>query len=199
LSLPAGRVEALIQHEVGTHVVTYANGGTHRLQMLRVGPPGYEETQEALAVFSEYAVGGLTRARLIQLAARVAAVDGLVRGGSFTEVFSTLTKGHGIAPKAAFQIAARVFRSGGLTKDAIYLRGISALLDYLESGGPLEPLFIGKLPLGSIKLVGHLRDLGLVSSPPLRPRWADEPAAQPRIAAARRGLGVVGLVEKEAA
>lgn len=199
LSLPLARVEALIQHEVGTHVVTYANGGTHPLRMLQVGLPGYEETQEALAVFSEYAVGGLTEARLAQLASRVVAVDGLLRGGSFIEVFNVLRRRHRIPPKSAFQVVSRVFRAGGLTKDAVYLRGVAGLLTYLQDGGDLEPLFVGKLPVSSVQIIPHLRELGLVTPAPLRPRWADDPGAQPRIAAARRGLGVAELTTKEAA
>ena len=198
LSLPASRVEALIQHEVGTHLVTFANGGVHRLKMLQLGLAGYEETQEALAVFAEYAVGGLTRARLAQLAARVVAVDGLLQGAPFTEVFKLLTRRHRMPPRAAFQVVARVFRSGGLTKDAIYLRGIAGLLAYLAGGGELEPLFAGKLPVGSVSLLPHLERLGLVQAPPLRPRWADAPEAQPRIEAARRGMSVVDLIEEDA-
>jgi uncharacterized protein (TIGR02421 family) len=110
LRLPAARVEALIQHEVGTHLVTYANGSVHRLRQLQVGLPGYEETQEALAVFAEFAVGGLTRARLAQLAARVVAVRGLLDGGTFAEVFRVLHRRHRMPPRATFSVVARVFR-----------------------------------------------------------------------------------------
>lgn len=198
-SLPASRVQALIQHEIGTHVVTFANGGVQRLQMLRIGLPGYEETQEALAVFSEYVVGGLSGARLAQLAARVMAVDGLLEGHDFVEVFASLRRRFGLPPRAAFFLVARVFRSGGLTKDAIYLRGIVALLAYLAGGGALEPLFVGKLPLTSVPVVEHLQQLGLVAHPPLRPRWADVPEAEIRIDAARKGISVVELIKEEAA
>jgi uncharacterized protein (TIGR02421 family) len=198
IDLPASRVEPLIQHEVGTHVVTYANGGVHQLRMLQVGLPGYEQTQEALAVLGEFAVGGLTRVRLIQLAARVVAVDGLQQGATFTEVFSTLRQ-HRIPSRAAFQVVARVFRSGGLTKDAIYLRGIAGLLSYLSAGGELDPLFTGKLPIESVPLLPHLKNRGLVSPPPLRPRWAQLPEAEPRIQAVRNGLNVIDLIKENAA
>lgn len=199
LALPSTRVEALIQHEIGTHVLTFANGGAHPIRLLQVGLPGYEETQEALAVFSEYAVGGLTGARLGQLAARVVAVDALLRKAEFTEVFTLLRGRYRVSPRAAFQMVARVFRSGGLTKDAIYLRGIIGLLDYLAGGGELEPLFLGKLPLSSVPLLPHLESLGLIRAVPLRPRWVDEPGAQPKIKAARNGLSVVDLTNEEAA
>lgn len=199
LSLPLIRAEALIQHEVGTHVVTYANGGVHRLKMLRIGLPGYEETQEALAVFSEYVVNGFTGARLAQLAARVMAVEGLLSGHGFVEVFSMLRRRYRIPPRGAFFVVSRVFRSGGLTKDAIYLRGIVGLLAYLAGGGALDPLFVGKLPISSVPLVSHMERLGLVQHPPLRPRWTEMPGAQERIDAARNGMSVVDLIKEDAA
>lgn len=46
------RVEPLIQHEIGTHVVTYRNGESQPLSLLAVGLPGYEETQEGLAIMA---------------------------------------------------------------------------------------------------------------------------------------------------
>lgn len=199
LRIPAARVEALIQHEVGTHLVTYANGGVHPLRLLQVGLPGYEETQEGLAVFAEFAVGGLTQARLAQLAARVVAVRGLLDGGTFVDVFRVLHRRHRMPPRATFGVVARVFRSGGLTKDAIYLRGLAGLLAYLAEGGPLDALFVGKLPLGSVALLPHLERLSLIRKPPLRPTWLDDPGARRRIEAARAGLSVLDLVEEDAA
>jgi uncharacterized protein (TIGR02421 family) len=56
-SFRADRVEALLHHEVGTHVVTYQNGAGQPLRLLAVGLPGYEETQEGLAVLAEYLSG----------------------------------------------------------------------------------------------------------------------------------------------
>ena len=69
------RAEALLQHEVGTHLVTYFNGSSQPLRLLQVGLSGYDALQEGLAVLSEYLVGGLSEARMRTLAARVIAVD----------------------------------------------------------------------------------------------------------------------------
>ncbi len=62
--IPASRADALIQHEVGTHILTYFNGQAQPFQMLYTGLAGYEEMQEGLAVLSEYLVGGLSLPRL---------------------------------------------------------------------------------------------------------------------------------------
>ncbi len=81
--IPLSRVEALIQHEVGTHVLTYLNGRAQPFRQLYIGLAGYEELQEGLAVLSEYMVDGLSRPRLRLLAARVVAARHMIAGGIF--------------------------------------------------------------------------------------------------------------------
>ena len=80
--IPAGRAEALIQHEVGTHLVTYFNGRHQPLRQLYTGLARYDELQEGLAVLSEYLVGGLRSDRLRLLAARVLAVKAMTDSAS---------------------------------------------------------------------------------------------------------------------
>ena len=76
------RVNPLIQHEVGTHVVTYWNGAAQRLKLLATGLAGHDELQEGLAVLAEYLVDGLTPARLRTLAGRVMLPGRYVMGPS---------------------------------------------------------------------------------------------------------------------
>lgn len=177
------RVEALIQHEVGTHLVTQANGASQPIKTLGVGLAGYDETQEGLAVLAEIATGGLTRSRLRQLAARVVAVDALVRGATFAEAHHELTEA-GLPAKNAFTTVMRCYRSGGFTKDAVYLRGLVDLLDHLRDGGTLAPLFLGKLALRDLPLVEDLASRGLLAPARILPRWLEDPAAADRLAAA---------------
>jgi uncharacterized protein (TIGR02421 family) len=194
--IPVVRADALIQHEVGTHVVTEANGRAQPLLLLRVGLPGYEETQEGLAVLAEFIAGGLTPSRLATVAARVVAVDRLVAGASFVDTFRDLHERHGLAAGRAFQVTARVYRAGGLTKDAIYLRGLHRVLAYLAGGGPIDPLLVGKLPLDDVAIVEELTWRGVLTPPRLRPRWLERPGADERLAAVRDGLDVAGLAEE---
>ena len=86
----ADRVEPLLHHEVGTHVVTYQNGARQPLTLLTIGLPGYDETQEGLAVLAEYLTGGLDPRRLRVLAARVVAVGKMLDGAGFLEIFESL-------------------------------------------------------------------------------------------------------------
>ena len=125
----ADRVEPLLHHEVGTHVVTYQNGARQPLKLLTIGLPGYDETQEGLAVLAEYLTGGLDPRRLRVLAARVVAVDKMLDGADFLDIFESLRTDYRIPTRTAWSIAIRVVVGGGSVKDAIYLRGISRILE----------------------------------------------------------------------
>ena len=179
--VPASRVAALLQHEIGTHVVTQVNGSRQPLRVLAAGLAGYEETQEGLAVLAEYLVGGLTAGRLRELAARVVAVHWMIGGEPFGAVHEALT-GAGLSDASAFTTAMRVFRSGGFTKDAIYLRGLHEMVTYLRAGGDLDVLLLGKLPLVEAPLVADLLERGLLVEPLLRPRCLADRTAADRLA-----------------
>ena len=181
VTVSPGRAYALLQHEVGTHVLTYYNGRAQRFAQLHAGLAGYDETQEGFAVVAEYLSGGLTRKRLRLLAARVAAVDTLVEGATFVETYRRLNADLGFGGRAAFGITARVHRGGGLTKDALYLRGLVGVLDYLAGGGDFEPLLVGKISAHHIPLMRELLMRRVLRPPPLRPRYLDDPRAQARL------------------
>ena len=42
ISVPSARVDALLQHEIGTHVLTYFNGRCQPLRILYDGMAGYD-------------------------------------------------------------------------------------------------------------------------------------------------------------
>jgi uncharacterized protein (TIGR02421 family) len=195
LGVPASRVDALLSHEIGTHVVTYFNGRSQPFQQLYVGLPGYEELQEGLAVLAEYLVGGLSAARLKLLAARVLAVEMMIDGATFVDLFRVLTRRHGFQRRSAFGIATRIVRGGGLTKDAVYLRGLSKLLKYLVQGGAIERLYVGKFGFAHIPLIEELEWRRIVRTAPLRSRHLVGRAAEERIRRLRNGLSVFELVE----
>lgn len=194
--VPADRVRALLAHEVGTHVLTYANGGAQPLRQLQHGLAGYEPLQEGLAVLAEWLVGGLTHGRMRTLAARVLAARALVDGADFAEAFRLLVGRAGLSERAAFTVALRIYRGGGLTKDMLYLRGLRDLLAHLGGGGTYWPLFVGKIALAHLPLLDSLRERGVLRAPPLQPHYASDPAALARLDRARRGLTVLDLLQR---
>lgn len=194
--IPLSRVEALIQHEVGTHVLTYHNGKAQRLRNLYTGLAGYDALQEGLAVLAEYLVGGLSRPRLRLLAGRVVAASHLIDGASFVETFRELDRTYGFSRRTAFVVTMRTYRGGGLTKDAVYLRGLRQILDYLEKGGRLRPLFVGKIGAQHIPIIRELQWRGVLGDPPLIPRYMESPEALERLEKVRAGVSVAELAQR---
>ncbi|HWK59318.1 MAG TPA: flavohemoglobin expression-modulating QEGLA motif protein [Parapedobacter sp.] len=169
------RAFALLQHEVGTHVATYYNGKAQPFRLFYVGVPGYEQLQEGLAVLSEYITGGLTNNRMRILAARVVAVHHMLAGNSFADTFDMLTDKYGFKHEAAFHVTMRVYRGGGLTKDAVYLKGLLNVIEYIKQGKDIEQLLVGKIRQDYLPIIEELMHRQLLKPSPLRPKFLEKP------------------------
>jgi len=185
--MPAHRLDALLAHEVSVHLLTFFNGSTQGLKVFRSGLANYEGIQEGLGVFAEWAVGGLTRTRLRLLAGRVVAVDAMLGGADFIEVYQLLRE-HGFRRSGAFGIAARVLRSGGMAKDAIYLRGFRQVVDLVASGASLTPFWLGKIAPGHAPAIEELLHRGLAHAPVFIPEFLSRPDTTKRIERLTAGL-----------
>lgn len=193
--VPRRRVEALLQHEIGTHLVTRYNGHHQPFRQLEVGLAGYDGFQEGLAVLAEYLVGGLSRFRMRVLAARVVGAHYLLNGASFVDTFRALTQNYEFSQRTAYTIAMRLYRGGGLTKDAVYLRGLLQILRYLRDGGDLEPLFVGKVASSHLPFISELSMREIIRPPALRPRYLESASARRKIDRLRSGLKPLDLVK----
>ena len=140
-------IAVLTNHEIGVHMVTTMNGLLHPLKIFSHGFPNNEETQEGLAVFSEYMSNNLTITRLKELAYRVIAVDTLAKGYPFSRTFRLLHNQYDLDRETAFYITLRAHRGGGFTKDYLYLTGLKKVYDYYQSGKDLSLLLTGKVSL----------------------------------------------------
>ena len=182
--MPRHRLDALLQHEVSIHLLTHVNGDAQGLKIFRTGLAGYEGIQEGLGVFAECAVGGLTAARLRLLGARVLVVDAMIAGAEFIDAFRLL-RDLGFGSRMAFNVAARVYRSGGLSKDAIYLRGFRQVLGLLADGSDLAPFWYGKIAARHVPVIEELAARGLLQPPRSLPQFHARPDAQARIESMR--------------
>ena len=192
--IPASRVDALLQHEIGTHAVTWFNGKAQPFQQLYTGLPGYDELQEGLAVLAEYLVGGLTGSRLRLLAGRVIAAKCLIDSMSFVNSFQELTQTYKFDQRTAFTIISRIFRGGGLIKDAVYLRGLIQILNYVKNDRKIDPLYVGKIAAEHIPIIEELRYRKVLRPPPLMPRFMNDPKALQRLDNLKNGKSVLDLV-----
>jgi uncharacterized protein (TIGR02421 family) len=188
------RIEALLSHEIGVHLLTYFNGAAQGLRLFRLGLAGYEGVQEGLAVFAEYLVGGMTVARLRLIAARVVGCAAMLQGASFDETFQMLVRDHGFTATLAFNLTLRLYRGGGLTKDAIYLRGLLEVLDHLRKGRPLDPFWMGKIAASHFDVIQELNMRRLLKAPEIYPAFLSHPHAAQRLKKARLGLSPVEML-----
>jgi hypothetical protein len=81
-----------------------------------------------------------------------------------------------------------------VTKDAVYLRGLVDIIDYLKKGADLEPLFVGKIAADHIPFIRELQLREVLLPPPLRPRYLNMPGVADRLAAIRDGITPLDLV-----
>ena len=193
-SLDESRCDALIQHEVGTHILTYCNGKRQPLQQMYTGFSGYDQLQEGLAVLAEYLVDGLTINRMRTLAGRVIAANSMVNGADFMETFNLLRSVHNFTEYSAYYITMRIYRGGGFVKDAVYLAGLSNVMDYLKEGGKLETLYTGKFNTNHVELIEELLHRNILKAPIL-PRFLKRDSVRERLEKLRSGLGISELLE----
>ncbi|MBN2293781.1 MAG: DUF1704 domain-containing protein [Pirellulales bacterium] len=194
-SFTLDRAEAILQHEIGTHLLTYHNGNCQPFRQLSLGLAGYDVLQEGLAVLAEYIVDGMSHSRLRTLAARMLAVKTLLDGASFVDTYRVLTRQMGFGKRIAYTITMRVHRAGGLTKDAVYLQGLVEIFDYLGNGGEIEPLLVGKIATDHIPLVEELRLRQILSPPTLHPNYLNYPHYTEKIDRIRRGMNILDLLK----
>lgn len=189
------RIEALLSHEIGVHLLTYVNGSAQGLRLFRSGLSGYEGIQEGLAVFAEYLAGGMTTGRLRLIAARVVACAAMLQGAAFHETFHMLVRDHGFTELGAFNLTLRLYRGGGLAKDAIYLRGLFQVLEHLRKGGSLDPFWMGKISVSHFGVMQELNARGLLKAPQVRPAFLSRAGARRRLEKAGRGMSPIDLIE----
>lgn len=195
--IPRSRVRALLEHEVGTHLLTFYNARVQPLKLLFSGLAGYEELQEGQAVLAEYLVGGLSRPRLRLLAARVLAVAAMTEGASFVETFRLLRQDAALDAHTAFTVALRAHRGGGLTKDMTYLRGLESVLFLLAEGVDIRLLLIGKIAIKHVPMIQELLWRKVLSPAPLMPRYMEEESCLRRLESLRTRRGILDLVKEE--
>ncbi len=154
-------LQTLANHEIAVHLVTTFNGLLQPLKIFSHGFPKNVETQEGLAVFSEYMSGALTLKRLKELAYRVIASDSLIKGYTFADTFDLIHNQHKLNKHEAFSITLRAHRGGGFTKDRLYLSGLRKIYRRYKKGQPMDSLLSGKVSLEYEETLSYLKNLGL--------------------------------------
>ncbi len=192
--LNSEETKALVQHEIGTHVLTYYNGKQQPLNLLSIGLTDYDTLQEGLAVLSEYLVGGLTGNRMRTLAGRVVAASARMHGAEFQDIFRLLHEDYGFSPQRSFNITSRIMQGGGFTKDISYLKGLLQLKDHLKEGGELAPLLTGKFALEHMPIITELRERRVLKPNNLIPRYLNSEETNNKLRKIREGIPLSQMI-----
>lgn len=168
--LTSTHLNALLSHEFGIHALTTANASEQPLTILGIGLPGSTETQEGMAILSEYLSGNLPLSRLKLLALRVLAIKMLMEGESFRTIYQFAVDKYHLDKEEAFALTARVFRGGGFTKDYLYLSGFCKIIS-LSQHRTMDALMVGKTSLPFLNAIDNLIERGLLKKPTHIPRF----------------------------
>ncbi len=165
------RVQKLLVHEIGTHVLRARNGENQDFSSFVEGLPGYLLTEEGLASYNEWTQGLRSQQTARRQALRVLAMH-IARTKGFMDVYS-FVRPYLKSDASAFYFAVRTKRglydtskSGGYLKDHLYLQGFLKVKSFVENGGSLRDLYAGKIRLADADLVrkGVLRSATVLPS-----------------------------------
>jgi uncharacterized protein (TIGR02421 family) len=173
-TVPASVPARLAVHEVGVHVLRAANGYLQPYRVLATGTAGYQDTEEGLAAYCEVVTGTAQPSVLRKYAARVLAIDAMLRGLDFRATH-TLLRSFDIPLGIAWETTLRAFRGGGYAKDHVYLDGLFRVLDHVASGGRLESLFVGKIRVADVPRIEAMVAAGELRPARYLPRRLGEP------------------------
>jgi uncharacterized protein (TIGR02421 family) len=167
-------------HEGWVHVGTTINGAAQPYcDFLSKGSPSCSVLQEGLAVLTEVITMSSYPSRMKKITNRVVAMDMVVKGANFIDVFEHFLV-CGCAREEAYAHTVRVFRGstpegGPFTKDLSYAKGFLLAYNYIlfaiaeHAVDIISLLFVGKISLEDLPMLVELRDLGLLENPPFLP------------------------------
>lgn len=167
------RIKALTVHEIETHILTAENGKKQPYEIFSRGTANYLETQEGLAMYNvEQQRGEPFEENLKALGHVICIYESL--NFSFSEVFDKLIK-LGVEEEQAFRSCLKAKRGfydtskkGAFTKDYIYYKGYYTVKNFIESGGQLEDLYIGKINLQDLE---KIKAIPGIIPPRILPHW----------------------------
>ena len=172
------RIKALIVHEIETHILTAENGKKQPYEIFSRGTANYLETQEGLAMYNVEQQRGEPFDRNLKALGHVICIYEALNA-SFSEVFDKLTR-TGMKKEQAFRSclkAKRGFydtsRKGAFTKDYIYYKGYQTVRNFIDNGGKLEDLYIGKIDLRDID---KIKAIPGITTPAILPHWLTKSA-----------------------
>lgn len=149
------RLRMVIAHEIETHIYTAENGKKQPYKIFQRGTGGYLTTQEGLAIYNQEKVVDVVTDKHFWNATLVVLTE-VAKNGSFRDVFDKALE-LGYNRDRSFHFAMKLKRGfedagipGAFTKDLSYFVGKKMIEKFVEKGGDLRRLYIGKIDLPSL-------------------------------------------------
>lgn len=161
-------IERLKIHEINVHVLRAENGKRQKLNIFASGLPNYLPTEEGIAAYLEEKFNVASPVSNVRFPLRVLAVNAVNDNLTFRECFEQL-RSFGVDDDLCWETTYRAFRGGGYLKDHVYLEGYYKIKDFVENGGNLEDLYIGKIGLEHLELCKQLVKDGILKPPKYLP------------------------------
>lgn len=159
------RLEALLVHEIGTHVFRFENGKRQPLRILERGTAGYLQTEEGLAVWNQNQLGLDLGDKYLSPAFLIIAIY-MAGKMSFRDLFHYLKTTFEMTDELAWKLCVKSKRGlenteikTAFTKDAIYFKGNQEIEKYVGKGGGITDLYVGKITTGDLKYMGDVDGL----------------------------------------
>jgi len=163
--ISAYRFQALIAHEIETHIYRLENGRLQPYRLFEQGTANYLKTEEGLAIHNQNKLALPLGKKYLRPAINVIAIY-YAQSMSFVELFHHLKDTLKIDDDKAWWICVRTKRGlqdtnhpGALTKDLAYFIGHQMINQLVEDKGmhELKKLYIGKIGISDLKYLGDLR------------------------------------------
>lgn len=167
------RAKSLILHEIETHILTAENGLKQKYKLFQRGFANYLVTQEGLALYnSEYYHPYQDEEQKNKTALVEAILFALEN--PFNIVFEKLREKN-LTVENALKMTFRAKRGiadtskvGAFTKDYIYHKGKADIVNFVNTGGDLKDLYLGKYNLKDLSKIKQIADPELA---PIIPKW----------------------------
>ena len=158
-------IEALISHEIETHIFCAENGSNQPYSLFRNGCANYLDTQEGLAIYNQNRLYGPYHNKRFNPPSNVLGVA-FALDHSFAETRKYLEDELGYPPYKAIASTISMKRGltdtsepGGFTKSIVYFRGYRAVLQFIDDGGDLKDLYIGKIAMEDLDNIKKIPEL----------------------------------------
>lgn len=167
------KIASLIVHEIETHILTAENGKFQPYEIFRKGLSNYLTTQEGMAMYNVEKQMNIDFKKNYKAMSHVVGIHAAIQS-SFAETFQYL-RSLEIPEEQAFRSCLKAKRGfndtgkkGAFTKDYIYFKGYYEVKKFIENGGELRDLYIGKFNLNDLAFVKQIEDIKEAS---LLPTW----------------------------